>query len=110
MWFGPAATAIAAGAAFVLGDAVVAAEVREEMPADPDAAMLVGFGGAVLGPVTLWTGSAAWTLGDVDATRRDFSAALAFADRAGWPPWSRVIRQLLTAVEDSCAPLGMART
>ena len=107
MWFGPAATAIAGGAAFALGDTAVAADVRERMPADPDAAVLVGFGGAVLGPVTLWTGLAAWTLDDVDAARQDLSAALAFADRAGWPPWSAVIRQLLTALDDPQAPLPL---
>jgi hypothetical protein len=107
MWFARAATAIAAGAAFALGDLDVAADVRERMPADPDAAVLVGFGGAVLGPVTLWTGFAAWTLGDYDAARDDWSAALAFADRAGWPPWSAVVRQLLTALDDPDAPLPL---
>ncbi|NMO90346.1 BTAD domain-containing putative transcriptional regulator [Actinomycetospora sp. TBRC 11914] len=107
MWFGPAARAVAAAAAFNLRDTAVAAHVREVVPADPDSAVLVGFGGAVLGPVPLWTGLAAWTLDDVEAARRDLTAAAAFADRAGWPPWSAAARQCLTALDDPSAPLPL---
>ncbi|NMO90339.1 hypothetical protein [Actinomycetospora sp. TBRC 11914] len=111
MWFARGATAMAAAAAFALREAGVAARVREILPPDPDAAILVGFGGAVLGPVTLWTGLAVWTLDDVEAARRDLRAAVAFADRAGWPPWGAIARQCVSALEDPAAslPLGLRR-
>ncbi|MCD2196166.1 hypothetical protein LQ327_22595 [Actinomycetospora endophytica] len=105
VWFTRAAAAMAAGAACGLGDSAVVASVREVLPADPDAAVLVGFGGAVLGPVTLWTGLAAWTLDDEATARADWSAAAALAERAGWAPWSAAIRQLLTVLDDGVAPL-----
>ncbi|WP_433802879.1 AAA family ATPase [Actinomycetospora sp. CA-084318] len=105
MWFKRAAFALAAGAACGLGDVEVAAEVRAVMPSDPDAAVLVGYGGAVIGPVCLWTGLAAWTVGYDHAARADLEAAVAFADRAGWPPWSAAARQALAALDDPAAPL-----
>jgi DNA-binding SARP family transcriptional activator len=104
MWFTRAAAAMAAGAACGLSDAIVAASVREVLPADPDAAVLVGFGGAVLGPVTLWTGLAARTVDDPDTARSDWSAAAALAERAGWAPWSAAVRQCLGALDDATAP------
>ena len=107
MWFSRAAAAMATAAAFRLGDAAVAAHVREVLPADPDAAVLVGFGGAVLGPATLWTGLAARILDDRDTARRDWTAALALAERAGWTPWAAAARRCLAALTDPQAPLPM---
>ncbi|MCD2196169.1 AAA family ATPase [Actinomycetospora endophytica] len=107
MWFARAARAVATAAAFNLRDTAVAAHVREVLPADPDSAVLVGFGGAAVGPVTLWTGLAAWTLDDVTTAGRDFAAAVGFADRAGWPPWAAAARRCLLAVEDPRAPLPL---
>ncbi|MCD2196171.1 hypothetical protein LQ327_22620 [Actinomycetospora endophytica] len=77
------------------------------MPADPDAAVLVGFGGAVLGPVTQYTGLAAWTLGHIPTARRDVSAAVALSDRAGWRPWAAAARACLRALDDPEAPLPL---
>ncbi|MCD2187885.1 AAA family ATPase [Actinomycetospora soli] len=105
MWFMRAAHALAAGAACGLGDVETAAGIRAVMPSDPDAAVLVGYGGAVIGPVCLWTGLAAWTCCDSAAARADLEAAVAFADRAGWPPWSAAARQALAALDDPAAPL-----
>ena len=77
------------------------------LPADPDTAVLVGFGGAVLGPATLWTGLAARTLGDLAAAEREWSAAVALADRAGWTPWAAAARQLLASLSDPDAPMPL---
>ncbi|GAA4874825.1 hypothetical protein GCM10023203_26050 [Actinomycetospora straminea] len=107
MWFARAAAAMASAAAFRLGDRATAAHVRAVLPADPDAAVLVGFGGAVLGPVTLWTGLAARTLDDPDTAERDWTAAVALADRAGWTPWAAAARRCLASLTDPAAPLPL---
>lgn len=107
MWFARAAAALASAAAFRLGDRATASRVRDVLPADPDAAVLVGFGGAVLGPVTLWTGLAARTLDDPGTAARDWTAAVALADRAGWAPWAAAARQCLASLSDPSAPLPL---
>ena len=53
----------------------------------------------------LWTGLAAWTVGGLGAARTELAAALALADRAGWPPWSAAARQALAVLDDPAAPL-----
>ncbi|MDL5158958.1 BTAD domain-containing putative transcriptional regulator [Actinomycetospora termitidis] len=94
-WFTRAAWALAAGAAHHLGDRTIAADVLEALPVDPDVCVLVGFGAAVLGPVTLWTGLAHATLDDPASARRDVAHAEAFAERAGWRPWLALARSAL---------------
>lgn len=69
--------------------------------------MLVGFGGAVLGPETLWFGLSSWTRGDEAAARRWFDEAVAFAERAGWSPWGDAARALRAAVDDPTMPLPL---
>ncbi|GAA4794079.1 hypothetical protein GCM10023200_32490 [Actinomycetospora chlora] len=107
MWFSRAAAALAAAVASRLGDEATAAHVRDVLPVDPDAAVLVGFGGAVLGPVTLWTGLAARTLGDLGTAEREWSAAVALAERAGWTPWAVAVRRCLDSLADPDAPLPL---
>ena len=107
MWFKRAAAAMAAAAAFGLGDTEVATAMLEVFPSEPDGAVLVGFGGAVLGPEALWFGLSAWTRGDEVGARRRFDEAAAFAERAAWAPWTSAARTLRAAVDDSTTPLPL---
>lgn len=78
-----AAAAMTSAAAFGLGGTEVAAKVLDVFPAEPDGAVLAGFGGAVLGPEARWFGLSAWTRRDEAEARQRFDEAAAFAERAG---------------------------
>ncbi|MFC5061619.1 BTAD domain-containing putative transcriptional regulator [Actinomycetospora atypica] len=109
MWFKRTAAAMAIGAAFGLGDAKVAASALAAFPSEPGGAVLVGFGGAIVGPEALWFGLSAWTRGDEATARQRFGEAVAFAERSGWVPWVTAARALRAAVDDGNAalPLGL---
>ena len=93
------ALAMASAAAFHLRDAETARLVLAELPADPDAVVLVGFGAVVVGPVTLFTGLAHWTLGDDAVARDHFALAAALTGWLGWVPWSDAAARLERAVD-----------
>ncbi len=102
---------MASAAAFCLGDGDIARLVLEALPADPEAVVLVGYGAVVVGPATIFTGLASWTLGDVSSAREGFATAAALTTSLGWTPWADVSCGLLKAVDDPGSvelPLGLA--
>lgn len=104
--------AMASAAAFHLRDAETARLVLAELPADPDAVVLVGFGAVVVGPGTLFTGLAHWTLGDDAVARDHFALAAALTGSLGWVPWADAAARLERAVDTPDAddlPLGLPR-
>ncbi|MEJ2866500.1 BTAD domain-containing putative transcriptional regulator [Actinomycetospora sp. OC33-EN08] len=105
MWFKRVAAALASTAALGLADRAAAELVLARLGGDPDAAVVAGFGAAVLGPEVLWTGLAAWTLGDIDRARECLTTAVTYAERAGWRPWADAARRFLAALDDPSAPL-----
>ncbi|WP_433783401.1 BTAD domain-containing putative transcriptional regulator [Actinomycetospora sp. CA-101289] len=105
------ALCLAALASFRLADGETAALVREGLPPDPDAIVHVGFGAALLGPATLHSGLAAWTLGDIETARTEIGRAHAVTAGLGWMPWADAASALLAALDDPGGdlPFGLSR-
>lgn len=79
---------LAACAAYAVGDAVTAALVLDALPADPGAAVVVGIGAAVFGPLDLYRGLATSAVGDTAGAFELFRAAATTAAGLGWIPWA----------------------
>ncbi|MFC5061578.1 AAA family ATPase [Actinomycetospora atypica] len=103
------ALCMAASAAFSLDDHETARLVRSELPADPDAVVILGYGAVINGPAALFAGIAAMTLGDVGTARTDVAAAEKLATSLGWTPWIDAARRVGAVLDgdDVELPLGM---
>ncbi|MDL5159045.1 BTAD domain-containing putative transcriptional regulator [Actinomycetospora termitidis] len=103
------ALCLAACVAWTLGDVETARLVRRELPADPDAVVILGFGAVITGPAALFAGIAAMTLGDLATARADVAAAEKLATSLGWTPWADAAARLGTALDGGVVdlPLGM---
>jgi hypothetical protein len=103
------ALCMAACAAWTLRDVETARLVRRELPADPDAVVILGFGAVITGPAALFAGIAAMTLGDTASARADVSAAEKLAASLGWTPWADAAVRLGALLDGQAAelPLGM---
>lgn len=113
LWFTRAAACIAAAAAFRLHDEDAARAVRTVLAPDPAAIVLVGFGAAIIGPATLFTGLAAWTLGELGTARAELGQSAALATSLGWTPWADAATRLVEAVDATGPvelPLGLGST
>lgn len=113
LWFTRAAACIAASAAFRLHDQDAARAVRTVLAPDPAAIVLVGFGAAIIGPATLFTGLAAWTLGELGTARAELGQSAALATSLGWTPWADAATRLVEAVDATGPvelPLGLGST
>ena len=85
---------LAACAAYAVGDAATAALVLDALPADPDAAVVVGVGAACFGPLDLYRGLATSALGDAPGALALFRSAARTAGRLGWAPWAEAAEGL----------------
>ena len=103
------ALCMASCAAWMLGDRVTARLVRESLPADPDAVVILGFGAVITGPAALFAGIAAMTLGETAVARTDVAAAEKLAVSLGWSPWADAAARLGTVLDGGAValPLGM---
>ncbi len=103
------ALCMASCAAWTLRDLETARLVRDALPADPDAVVILGFGAVITGPAALFTGIAAMTLGDVASARTDLAAAEKLAVALGWTPWADAAARLGAVLDGQTAelPLGM---
>jgi hypothetical protein len=79
---------LAACAAYAVDDAATAALVLDALPADPEAAVVVGVGAACFGPLDLYRGLATSALGDAAGALALFRSAARTAGRLGWAPWA----------------------
>jgi DNA-binding SARP family transcriptional activator len=104
-----AGLALAAMAAWVVGDPATAELVRRELPPDPAAMVVVGVGAAVFGPATLATGLAAATLDDNEAAMRDLEHAEQAAGECGWKVWETEARRAggVVSGNSTSMPLGL---
>jgi hypothetical protein len=66
--------------------------VRRDLPADPEAVVVVGIGAATFGPLALYQGLVAAVLGERTEARRQFGVAAGLAERLGWAPWTDASR------------------
>lgn len=101
---------LAVAAAADLGDRATAELVRTALPRDAEAVVLVGYGAAILGPATLFTGLAAAILGDEAGARADYATAGALAATLGWTPWADAATRLAAHLDDPdgvVPPLGL---
>ncbi|MCD2187802.1 BTAD domain-containing putative transcriptional regulator [Actinomycetospora soli] len=105
------ALCMAASAAVSLHDRETAALVRAELPADPDAVVILGYGAVVTGPAALFAGLAAMVLGDHATARTDVAAAEKLATGLGWTPWAEAAARVGAVLdgEDVELPLGMGQ-
>lgn len=78
------ALCMAASAAYSLDAHETARLVRAELPADPDAVVILGYGAVINGPAALFAGIAAMTLDDVGTAQTDVAAAEKLATSLGW--------------------------
>ncbi|WP_433802999.1 BTAD domain-containing putative transcriptional regulator [Actinomycetospora sp. CA-084318] len=103
------ALCMAASAAVSLDDHETARLVRAELPADPDAVVILGYGAVITGPAALFAGLAAMVLGDRAAARTDVAAAEKLATALGWSPWADAADRVGAVLdgEDVELPLGM---
>lgn len=86
---------LAACAAYAVGDAVTAALVLDALPADPGATVVVGIGAAFFGPLDLYRGLAASTVGDTAGALELFRSAASTAADLGWIPWADAAETLV---------------
>jgi hypothetical protein len=99
---------LAACAAFALGDVPTAEVVRRDLPADPEAVVVVGIGAATFGPLALYQGLVAAVLGERTEARRQFGVAAGLAERLGWAPWTDAARGLARLVRGGAGrPAGV---
>ena len=103
------ALCMAACAAWTVGDVETAQLVRAELPADPDAVVILGFGAVITGPAALFAGIAAMTTGDTARARTDVAAAEKLATALGWAPWVDAAARVGAVLDGGAAemPLGM---
>jgi hypothetical protein len=110
-YFDRAGLCLAAAAAASLRDTDVATLVRDALPADPAAVLVVGVGAGTLGPVDLSVALTEWTLGDRNMARVHAESASALAHELGWKPWANAAAQVLRVItapgSDDALPLGL---
>ncbi|MFC5061591.1 BTAD domain-containing putative transcriptional regulator [Actinomycetospora atypica] len=101
----------AACAAWSTGDLETARIVRAELPADPDAVVILGYGAVITGPAALFAGIAAMALGDVAQARADVSVAEKLAVGLGWTPWVDAAARVGAHLDGAAVelPLGLGR-
>ncbi len=101
--FDRAGLALMAAAGFALDDEDAARMVLDDLPADPEAMVVLGVCAATFGPVSFFRGLSELVLGRPGSAREHFVEAETGATSAGLAPWAQAA-QTFVAVAEGAGP------